>query len=652
MVSSMKHTHLLALLLLALPTLGNSDCSYETQNSGDGSDDVDFQGGLGGEGADLTALSGECAPAAFLTCGTTVSGDTNNWNTGITDVIDGYPVSVGNYAGSEIAWAFRPTVTETASFQLIDPQPTVINHDIFILEAGAEGTCQSANAIERGFNSLSFDVVAGNTYFLLLDSFEGEGGAFSAHLDCTGEGGTTGSPSVDLPTTEVYFSPTAVENSHLARTAELIDSAQSSLDIAMYGFSYAPMMEALERAQQRGVSIRVMTNDAARHRKGPENTRSAAMEDLGIEVRWVNKIQHHKFLIVDGPRNGPEAANEATLVTGSANWSWSAANRYDENTVVLQGDSALILSFQQEFNLLWNNSRDLVWNESIAHIESSDITDADIASANTFAEPTFTSANMTHYEHATYGPTFRTTNGSGAARNEIADIIESADESIWIASGHLRSRQIVDALLKAVDEKPELDVRVYLDGQEFADEDKHSEEVQKFQSCMAEASTDNQRNDCMDRGVHFGVDVAAAGVPLRYKHYSFRWHYSYAVQMHHKYVIVDGTRVASGSYNFSNNAEHDTFENVVVYEAVDYPDLVTGFVANFEGMWETGLDGRYATLMSEITDGTGDIPLVYDSMALSHDEVASLKAAIRAVCPQVDDEEFRTQPQSHMTCAR
>lgn len=648
----MKRVHFLALLLLALPTLGNSDCSSETQISGDGSDDVDFPGGLGAEGAELTDLTGECAPAAFLTCGTTVSGDTTNWNHGITDVINGYPISVGSYAGSEIAWAFRPTVTETASLQLIDPQPTVINHDIFILEAGSEGTCQSANAVERGFNSLSFDVVAGNTYFLLLDSFEGEGGAFSAHLDCTGEGGTIETPSAELPTTEVFFSPTAIEDSHLARTAELIDGAQSTLDVAMYGFSYAPMMEALERAQQRGVSIRVMTNDAATHRKNPENTRSAAMEDLGIEVRWVNKIQHHKFLIIDGPRNDVTAAADATLVTGSANWSWSAANRYDENTVVLQGDSALVLSFQQEFNLLWDNSRDLEWNESITHIESAGITDEEIASAPAFADSTFTSANMTHYEHATYGPTFRTTNGAGAARDEIADIIETADESIWIASGHLRSRQIVDALLKAVDEKPELDVRVYLDGQEFADPDKHSEEVQGFQSCMATATTDNQRNDCMDRGVHFGFDVAAAGVPLRYKHYSFRWHYSYAAQMHHKYMVVDGTRVASGSYNFSNNAEHNTFENVVVYEAVDYPDLVAGFVANFDSMWNTGLDGRYGILMNEITSGSGDIPLVYDSMALSHDQVASLKAAIRAVCPQVDDEEFRTQPQSHTTCAR
>ncbi|MCO4768562.1 MAG: hypothetical protein KDA24_00925 [Deltaproteobacteria bacterium] len=647
----MKRHQLLALLLLALPTLGNDDCGgVEAELPGD--TEVDLPGGIT-DGAELSDLAGECAPASFLYCGNTVEGDTTDWNTGITDVIDGYPVSVGSYAGGEIAWAFRATVTETASFSLIDPEPTVINHDIFILEAGSEGTCQSADAVARGFNSIDFDVVAGNTYFVVLDSFEGEGGAFSAELSCTGEAGeVTPPPTADLPSTEVYFSPLAEEDSHLARTAELIDGAQSTLDIAMYSFSYTPMMDALQRAQDRGVSIRIMTFDSAKHRKSPEDTRSAALEDMGIEVRWVNKIQHHKFVIVDGPRDDLSKADDAWLVTGSGNWSWSAGTRYDENTVVVQGDEALVLSFQQEFDLLWDNSRDLVWNESIGHIDSAGVTDADIDAADSFAEPTFTSANMTTFVHSTHGPGFRTTSGSGAARNEIADVILSAEDSIWIASGHLRSRQIVDALTKAVDERPSLDVRVYLDGQEYTSTERHTVEVEKFDACMANASTPTQRNNCNDMGVHFGYDLAEANIPLRYKHYSYRWHYSYAVQMHHKYVIVDGTRVASGSYNFSNNAEHDTMENVVVYEAVDYPALVAGFVENFETIWVTGLDGRYDALLDEVSNGTGEIPLVYDSMALTHQQVKALKDAIAAACADIDTEDFRRFPRRHTTCAR
>ena len=74
---------------------------------------------------------------------------------------------------------------------------------------------------------------------------------------------------------------------------------------------------------------------------------------------------------------------------------------------------------------------------------------------------------------------------------------------------------------------------------------------------------------------------------VRYKYYAYRWHYSYAIQMHHKYMIVDGKRLFTGSYNYSDNAEHNTMENVVIYDAAAFPALVAAFVANFEALWQT-----------------------------------------------------------------
>ena len=66
--------------------------------------------------------------------------------------------------------------------------------------------------------------------------------------------------------------------------------------------------------------------------------------------------------------------------------------------------------------------------------------------------------------------------------------------------------------------------------------------------------------------------------------------------MHHKYVIVDDARVLTGSYNFSSNAEVDSFENTVVFEAERYPELVDAFVDNFETLWVTGqAEGLYET---------------------------------------------------------
>ena len=145
-----------------------------------------------------------------------------------------------------------------------------------------------------------------------------------------------------------------------------------------------------------------------------------------------------------------------------------------------------------------------------------------------------------------------------------------------------------------------------------------------------------------------------AVIEERFKHYSYRWHYTYAVQMHHKYVIIDERIVLSGSYNLSDNAEHNTMENVVIYDAVAFPGLVAEFVDNFETMWVTGIDDAlYDALLDNVQNGTAaNVPIVYPSMALTWEQVTTLKRAIRDACTDVDSYELRTRPEAHYTCSR
>jgi len=421
----------LAAFLLLLPLLlANEECDQSVVEPPAGDDDTDagddFPDGDGGDsGSDLTDLAGECAPVDFLMCGVPVAGDTADWNSGATDAIDGYPVAVGNYDGPEIAYAFRPTATETVTIRLIDPSPTELNHDLFVLESGT-GTCEAGNAIGRGFNDLSFEVEAGKTYFVVVDGFDGAAGAFGAELECSGSTDGGDLPVPDGATAEVIFSPQPYADSHLARTAELIDAAVTSVDVAMYSFRDTGIQEALGRAVERGVSVRAILESGGEDRTDPEGTRSGQLEEAGIEVRYVNKIMHHKFALIDGPRTDVAAAATSTLVTGSGNWSYSAGTRYDENTTILRGDPKAILAFQQEYDHLWAHGRLIEWRDDIPAVESAPIADDEVASAPG-SEVVFTSANMTTYTSA-HGPTFRTTSGSGAARDALADFILGADE--------------------------------------------------------------------------------------------------------------------------------------------------------------------------------------------------------------------------------
>ncbi|MEZ4462478.1 MAG: phospholipase D-like domain-containing protein [bacterium] len=201
--------------------------------------------------------------------------------------------------------------------------------------------------------------------------------------------------------------------------------------------------------------------------------------------------------------------------------------------------------------------------------------------------------------------------------NRLVELIQSAQTSIYVASGHLRSRPVSEALLAAKQANPDLDIKIYLDGQEFIAESTAAIQERDLQSCLDRAGTSiSKQEDCMDRGFYFSYAMQEAGIPLKFKYYSYRWHYSYAAQMHHKYIIVDGKTVAMGSYNLSDNAEHNTMENVAIIDGSGYQNIVDQYVANFDSMWNTG-EGLYEPLMDRIQNGTGSVPIVFDSMALT-----------------------------------
>lgn len=456
---------------------------------------------------------------------------------------------------------------------------------------------------------------------------------------------------------DVIFSPQPYNRSHLARTAELIDGAQRSLDIAMYSFRDGGLFDAVERAADRGISIRVVFHQASIDRRAPEGSASARLEDRGIDVRWVNKIMHHKFVLVDGPRDDEAQAFEGRLATGSGNWSWSAGTRFDENTLFLRGHAEANLRFQAEFNHLWENSRDFEW-APLSFFSSLTIDQGAVPAAGDDAgfEAVFTSENFRTYVSRRYGPTFSYNRGSEVAADRLVRLIDSAERSIHVASGHLRSKPITEALLRARERNPGMDIRIYLDGQEFVSLSAEARQRDKQAECLNEAATarkpERAADDCQRKGFRYSYTVHAAGIETRLKHYAYRWDYRYAVQMHHKYLVVDARWVATGSYNLSDNAESNTLEDLMVFDGAKYPQLVQAFEANFDAIWQTGAD-RLGPLMQQVESGRGTIPLVYPSMALSWDEISTLKAALREACPAVmDDPDYYENPSRHRDCPR
>jgi phosphatidylserine/phosphatidylglycerophosphate/cardiolipin synthase-like enzyme len=195
---------------------------------------------------------------------------------------------------------------------------------------------------------------------------------------------------------------------------------------------------------------------------------------------------------------------------------------------------------------------------------------------------------------------------------------------------------------------------VYLDGQEYISAWYDAQQQTDLETCLAAAGDSSSKQQaCLDKGFYYSYRLHAAGVPLRFKYSCYRWDYHYAVQMHDKYALFDGRRVASGSYNLSDNAEHNTMENVVLYDGGAFAGLAGQFEQNFETMWVTGIEqARYEALVDLIQDTNEDIPLVFEPMSLTWQQVTDLKDLIRSHCPAVDSDAYRQEPDKHTTCPR
>lgn len=445
---------------------------------------------------------------------------------------------------------------------------------------------------------------------------------------------------------EVIFSPQTIESSHVARVAKEIAAAKKSVDVAMYSLSDAGVIKSLGDAAARGLKVRVVYDGASEDRKLTGDALAAStsgrLEKMGIEVRWVNRTMHHKLAIIDGPRDGFTEAKTARVISGSGNWSGGAATKYDENTLFFSGYPEVTLRLQREFDTLWEHSRDIGVPAPVTP-RATPIT--------SFPEDPNTHATFTSDNFTPKGDTFFST-GHDTVSTMLVDAIKNAKRSIHVASGHLRSRPVSEALAAKRKASPEVDIQVLLDGQEYISRTSHNFQLQDLEKCLAAATTEAEKSDCLDKGFLFGLQIADAGIAVRYKYYAYRWDVSYAKQMHHKYVVIDGNKLLTGSYNLSDNAEHDTFENVLTFEGAEFTALIASYEANFKKIWDLGRnEGRLAALNTVVTNGA-TIPLVFEPLTLDWAEVTALKALIRSHCPDADSEAFRTAPASHQLCER
>ncbi len=125
-----------------------------------------------------------------------------------------------------------------------------------------------------------------------------------------------------------------------------IDRAQTTLDIAVYNNNSGPIVQAINNALDRGVTVRYIAEGQT------ANTALANLDDA-IPVLYRQNAtgsgMHNKFLIVDANN-----VDSALVLMGSTNF--TSNNLFtDPNNMVIIQDQALARAYTLEFNEMWGS---------------------------------------------------------------------------------------------------------------------------------------------------------------------------------------------------------------------------------------------------------------------------------------------------------
>lgn len=382
---------------------------------------------------------------------------------------------------------------------------------------------------------------------------------------------------------DVLFSPNGGVNDRISIE---LKSAEKSVDIAMYSFSHKGLLKQIKALAQNGIRVRLVLNKAHQSEE-----KSTDLENSGVDVRYVNLIMHHKFAIIDGPADPSSSTHSSTLMTGSQNWSNSADTRYDEDFLVFKAETKRIKSFQSEFNHMWNHSRDFAGEASFGE----DATKFPFNSNFSL----FTSSNF--YPKIYRGQwSFRkaVSLSEGVAGSALIEAIESAQTSIKIATAHFRRKDIHDAIVKAMNRG--IKVTMILDAQEF--------------NSRAELPPPVNNTTSLDE------NLSKLGAVVKYKFYSRYWRHPTAKQMHAKYLIVDDALVLTGSFNWSENAELKTLENLLLLKGEQTPSYLQNFnkILNYR-------EGELSDLVKEIESQNGYGPCHFSPITLTGKNISKVK---------------------------
>jgi len=148
--------------------------------------------------------------------------------------------------------------------------------------------------------------------------------------------------------TKVYFSP---NGGCQEIVVSQISRARHSIEIAMYAITSREIAQAIVKAKDRGIKVRVVL-DKSQIKEITSKSRYLIKKDVNVKFHIGPGLMHDKFAIVD----------DRAVLTGSFNWTAAADKKNAENLLLIT-DKEIAMKFVKQFKHLWSQSGEGAFNE-------------------------------------------------------------------------------------------------------------------------------------------------------------------------------------------------------------------------------------------------------------------------------------------------
>lgn len=378
---------------------------------------------------------------------------------------------------------------------------------------------------------------------------------------------------------EVLFHP---HDPTLEKIGQWIETAQSSIDIAMYNLetsASSPVIQALQspsvqkRLQTGRLHVRLIFEGYAAPQDNEK--KMAELEKLGLDVRFLGKSVkvHHKFAVIDA------GLPSAKVVTGSANWSLSSYRNYNENILFFTGEDEVTGRYDLEFSRLWSASQEFGRDDDASERPVADYDDED-GVAVFFNSPRTLGVTDTQETMLT---------------NQVVRLINEAQHTLQIATTRVRLTPVLEALRAAADRGVHIQIVI-------------------------------SQDDYMDIGRRASYLLGRKNLELRVKFYSLKVSDYMTYQMHNKFLIADGEKILAGSFNWSTSSETRHIENLIELAGEKAAQVMPAYVNEFNSIFELGRD-QYDAVAEQLErlQADGQVPAcAITPMALHVPEIRKL----------------------------